>query len=315
MPKFITDSTDINGDRVENPNRVFLKIYSFSLALGTRLKRPDDFFTLSHELTYQNYNLKDWSQFIFSTGRSNNLFYKATLSRNSIDQPIYPRKGAQIKTSLQVTLPYSYLNSQFSSSPKDYGTLADADKYKWAEYYKVKVSADWYTELANKLVLKTKVGFGFLGDYNNRIGTAPFERFYLGGSGLTNFQVDAREIIALRGYDDQSVFPYNPQSAAPLSNTGQPIIGKYTMELRYPLSLNPQATIFALGFLEAGNTWYDNFNPFFVKRSGGFGIRAFLPMFGLLGLDWGHRFDGVETNGAMQRSQIHFTIGANLGEL
>jgi outer membrane protein insertion porin family len=313
--KYLSDTTDAQGDKIENPNRVYLKIYSLSLALGTRLKWPDDYFTLSHEVTYQNYNLKGWEQFIFSTGRSNNLFYKLNLSRNSIDQPIYPRKGAQVNTSLQFTLPYSYLNSQFSTTPNDYKTLPDAQKYKWAEYYKIKVSADWYTELADKLVLKTKVGFGFLGNYNNDIGTAPFERFYLGGSGLTNFQVDAREIIALRGYDDQSVFSYNPTLKSPLRNSGQPIIAKYTMELRYPLSLNPQATIFALGFLEAGNTWYDKFNPFFMKRSGGFGIRAFLPMFGLLGLDWGYRFDSVEINPTMPKSQIHFTIGVNLGEL
>ncbi len=314
QPKFL-DSTDASGNRIENPARTYLRIYSFSVALGTRLKRPDDFFTLSHELTYQRYNLKNWSQFIFNTGKSNNLFYKATLSRNSVDQPIYPRKGANIKTSLQLTLPYSSLDRALSSAPKDYATLADADKYRWAEYYKVKFTADWYTELVNKLVLKTKVGFGFLGSYNSGIGTAPFERFYLGGSGLTNFQLDAREIIALRGYDDSGVYPYRPDINPTNNNTGQPIITKYTMELRYPLSLNPQATIFALSFLEAGNTWYDKFNPFFVRRSGGFGIRAFLPMFGLLGLDWGYRFDDVETNRFMQRSQIHFTIGANLGEL
>ncbi len=312
QPKNIEDSL---GNKLSNPQRQALKIYSFSLALGTRLKWPDDYFTLSHELTYQNYNLQSWNQFIFNTGKSNNLFYKATLSRNSIDQPIYPRKGANIKTSLQLTLPYSGLNKAFASNPKDYSDLPDQTKYKWAEYYKVKFSADWYTEIVNKLVLKTKVGFGFLGQYNNTIGTAPFERFYLGGSGLANFQVDAREIIALRGYDDQDVFPFNPSLANPISNTGQPIISKYTMELRYPLSLNPQATIFALGFLEAGNTWYDNFNPFSMRRSGGFGIRAFLPMFGLLGLDWGYRFDDVETRPGMPKSQIHFTIGANLGEL
>jgi len=157
-------------------------------------------------------------------------------------------------------------------------------------------------------VLRTKAGFGFINTYNDRVGEPPFERFYLGGSGLTGFALDGREIIALRGYDDQSVSQV----------IGGTIISKYTLELRYPFSLNPSATIYGLGFLEAGNTWnsFRNYNPFDVKRSAGLGIRVFLPMFGLLGLDYGWRFDDTpEFGGQTQNGQLHFTIGAVIGEL
>jgi outer membrane protein insertion porin family len=166
---------------------------------------------------------------------------------------------------------------------------------------------DWYTPIVQNLVFKAKAGYGFLGFFNNDIGPAPFERFYLGGSGLTGFQLDGREIIALRGYDDGSVSPL----------TGGTSIAKYTAELRYPLSLNPSATIYMLAFAEAGNTWNDfsNFQPFNVNKSAGVGVRIFLPMFGLLGLDWGYRLDDISSRPGMQQSQIHFTIGANLGQL
>ncbi len=308
---------DASGNDVPNPNRTSLAIWSASIALGKRLQKPDNYFSLLHEFTFQHYDMNQWAQFTFSNGTANNFFYKMTLSRNSVDQPIYPRKGSNLVSSIQTTLPYSYINSEFRGIDKDYSTLEPQEKYKWVEYYKIKFSADWYTELANKLVLRTKVGFGFLSYYNKNIGTAPFERFYLGGSGLTNFALDAREIIALRGYNDNSVFPLNPQAENSFTQVGQPIITKYTMEMRYPVSLNPQATIFFLSFLEAGNTWYNfkDYDPFNVKRSAGVGIRAFLPMFGMLGLDWGYRFDDIETNPTMPKSQIHFTIGTNIGEL
>ena len=181
------------------------------------------------------------------------------------------------------------------------------EKFKWTEYYKWKFTSAWYTSLVGDLVLYTKAGFGFLGQYNKQVGVAPFERFYLGGSGLTGFSLDGREIIALRGYDDQSVSP----------STGGTMITKYTAELRYPVSLNPSATIFGLAFAEAGNTWnsFKGFDPFALKRSAGVGIRVYLPMFGLLGLDWGYRFDDIPGRSGMQKSQVHFTIGANLGEL
>lgn len=311
------DSVDVNGDKVKNTNRSFLFVTSLAVSLGTRLKKPDDYFTLLHDITFQHYDIRNWPVFVYSNGTANNLFYKVVLSRNSIDQPIYPRKGANITTSLQLTPPYSYLRSRFLNKEYDYASLPDDQKYRWTEYYKIKIGAEWFTELTDKLVLRTKLGFGYLNAYNSGIGTPPFERFYLGGSGLSNFNLDAREIIALRGYDDNAVYSYDKTAARPLNNTGQPFINKYTMEVRYPLTLNPQATIFLLGFAEAGNTWhrFSQYNPFDVKRSVGGGVRAFLPMFGMLGLDWGYRLDDIDTAPGMQRSQIHFTIGTNLGEL
>jgi outer membrane protein insertion porin family len=269
-----------------------------------RLKLPDDFFTLYQEINYQYYQLQNFfSAFAFANGYANNLNYRITLSRNSTDQAIYPRSGADIKVIGQFTPPYSLFNNI------NYTDVSDQQRYKWVEYYKWKFTSSWYTRLAGDLVLNTRIGFGYLGMYNRKTGVAPFERFYLGGSGLTGFALDGREIIALRGYDDQSVSP----------STGAPIIAKYTWELRYPVSLNPSATVFGLAFVEAGNTWqnFRSFNPFDVYRSGGVGVRVFLPMFGLLGLDWGYRFDTLNdiSRRGMQRSQIHFTIGMNLGEL
>lgn len=293
--------TDDFGNKVDNPNRNYIKINGFSVGLGKQLKWPDDFFILRHEASLQTYEMKDWQAFIFDNGFSNNLFYRVTLNRNSLDQIIYPKMGSDIKLSLQATPPYSAMNG------KDYSIMQNTEKYKWIEYYKWKFTCDWYTPIVQNLVLKAKIGYGFLGYFNGDIGPAPFERFYLGGSGLTGFQLDGREIIALRGYDDGSVSPI----------TGGTSIAKYTLELRYPLSLNPNATIYVLGFAEAGQTWNDisKFSPFQLKRSTGLGVRIFLPMFGLLGLDWGYRLDDITGRPGMQRSQIHFTIGANLGQL
>jgi outer membrane protein insertion porin family len=179
----------------------------------------------------------------------------------------------------------------------------------------IKVTSAWYTKLTGKLVLYNRIGFGLLGLYSNDLGLTPFQRFYLGGSGLTGYNpLDGREIIALRGFDDQSVFNYTQY---PYNNTGAASIAKYTMELRYPISLNPSATIYGLSFLEAGNSWSSikEFNPFDLKRSAGVGLRFFLPMFGMLGFDYGWRFDEVPYKPDMKKSQFHFTIGANLGEL
>jgi outer membrane protein insertion porin family len=292
---------DAEGNKIDNPERQYIKITGFSVGLGKQLKWPDDYFVLRHELSVQNYEMKDWFSFIFSNGFSNNLFYRLTLQRNSLDQIIYPRTGSEIKLAMQITPPYSYFDG------RDYKTLEAAQKYKWVEYHKWKATIDWYTPIVQNLVFKVKLGYGIMGYYNGDIGHAPFERFYLGGSGLTGFQLDGREIIALRGYDDGSLSP----------SVGGTSIVKYSAELRYPLSLNPSATVYLLSFLDAGNSWstFENFNPFETYRGTGIGVRIFLPMFGLLGLDWGYRLDEVPGRSAMQRSQIHFTIGANLGEL
>ncbi|MFQ5334907.1 MAG: outer membrane protein assembly factor, partial [Flavobacteriales bacterium] len=289
IKKFLEDSVDADGGKVPDPSRADIKITGVSLGLGKRLTWPDDYFTLYMEASYQHYTMNKWLSFIFPTGESNNLFAKISLSRNSIDQPIYPRLGSQITLSMQATAPYSLFNSLDYTDP----LLPAEDRYKWAEYHKWKFTSSWFTKLAGNLVLNTRVGFGFLGMYNKNVGPSPFERFYLGGSGLTGYALDGREIIALRGYDDQSLSP----------RSGSMTISKYTMELRYPFSLNPSATIYGLGFVEAGNTWNiaSDFNPFTVKRSAGVGVRIFLPMFGLLGLDWGYRFDDVPAYPNMQR--------------
>ena len=308
--RFIDDE---NGNRVVNPLRSDIKITGVSVGLGQRLKWPDDFFTRYLELSYQHYKLNQFSSvFSFSDGVSNNLALRFTLSRNSINKPIYPDNGSEVKLTVKATPPFSAWDGI-----SDYSEVSDQDKFRWIEYHKWKFTSEWFSPLTNgknKLVLRTKVGFGFLGLYNRDLGAAPFERFYVGGAALTGFQLDGREIIALRGYDDFSLSP----------STGALIVNKYTAELRYPLSLNPSATIFGLAFGEAGNSWdnFRDFNPFGVKRSAGVGIRIFLPMFGLMGLDYAWSFDTLdETRPSFIPStqsgqgQFHFTIGMNLGEL
>jgi len=296
-------SIQSNGLRASDAGRQDIKITGASVGFGKILKRPDDYFQMYMEFNYQYYVLNKFqSLFAFSDGYSNNLSYRFTISRNSTDQQIYPRSGSSIKLMGQFTIPYSLLNN------RDYTDLTDQERYKFVEYYKWKFTSSWFTRLAGNLVLNTRIGFGYLGMYNQNVGLSPFERFYLGGSGLTGYALDGREIIADRGYDDQSLTA---------SKTGAPIIAKYTWEMRYPVSLNPSATVYGLAFLEAGNTWNSikTFNPFDVYRSAGVGVRVFLPMFGLLGLDWGYRFDDLATQPGMPKSQVHFTIGMNLGEL
>ncbi|HEY0031174.1 MAG TPA: outer membrane protein assembly factor BamA [Bacteroidia bacterium] len=303
-----------NGEKIANPLRQSLDIFGVSVGLGKRLKRPDDYFTLYQEINYQYYTLNNFNSiFSFSKGYSNNIYYKASLQRNNVDKPIFETRGSQIALTGQWTPPYSMFNNvDYASS-----TLTDQQRYKFVEYQKYKFTTTFFTPITNKrgedgkearnLILKTSAGFGFLTSYNSRVGISPFERFYLGGSGLTGFALDGREIIALRGYDDQSLSP----------QTGAAYIAKYSAELRFPVTLNPQATIYILGFAEAGNSWgrAKDFNPFDVYRSAGVGVRVFLPMFGLLGFDYGWRLDDVPSNRGMQKGQFHFTIGASIGEL
>ena len=304
----------VDGARVTNPNRQSLDIFGASIGLGKNLKWPDDYFTLYQELNYQYYTLNNYgSIFSFSNGYANNIYYKASIQRNSIDKPIFETRGSQIALTGQWTPPYSAFNGVDYGSP----TLSDQQRYKFVEYQKYKFTATYFTPITNKrgldgkearnLILKTSAGFGFLTSYNNRVGLSPFERFYLGGSGLTGYALDGREIIALRGYDDQSLS----------ASTGSAYITKYSMELRFPITTNPQATIYVLGFAEAGNSWAraKDFNPFDVYRSTGLGVRVYLPMFGLLGFDYGWRLDEVKSNPTMQKGQFHFTIGASIGEL
>ncbi len=309
-------SKDAEGNKILNPNRSTLSITGGSVGFGKRLKKPDDFFSLYTELSYNYYELNNYyGVFTFSDGYSNDFNGKINISRNSVDAPIFPKNGSNFSLTGQFTPPYSLFNG------KNYETATDAERFKFIEYQKYKFTAEWFTQLthykpkgegkeARNLVLRTKIGYGILGMYNKKVGVSPFERYYMGGSGLSGYQnFVAREIIALRGYSDNSVS----------STNGDPIAARYTMELRYPISLNPQATIFILGFAEAGNTWakYKDFNPFQVKRSAGFGLRVFLPMFGLLGLDYGWGFDNIPGNPSSGngKGQFHFTLGAQLGEM
>jgi outer membrane protein insertion porin family len=307
-------TNDAEGNKIINPNRSTMKIVGTSVGFGRRLKWPDDFFSMYTEASYNYYELTKYPYFILANGYANDFNVKLNITRNSVDAPIFPKNGSNFSLLGQFTPPYSLFNN------KDYSTLSLGERYKFIEYQKYKFTAEWFTQLTNKragegkearnLVLRTKIGYGILGWYNRQVGVSPFERYYMGGSGLSGFQnFVAREIIALRGYSDNSLS----------SQQGDPICARYTMELRYPISLNPQATIFVLGFAEAGNTWakYKDFNPFQVKRSAGFGLRVFLPMFGLLGLDYGWGFDNIPGNpgSGNGKGQFHFTLGAQLGEL
>lgn len=318
-------STQSNGqprkiDGELNDLRRDLKITGAALSFGQRWQRPDDWFIFQAGLSYQHFNLNEFGSFFtFDDGVSNNMALNFSLQRNSVSEPIFPTWGSDIKLSLKATPPYSAIGEALGKG-RDYATLSDQDKFRWVEYYKAKFTAKWYTTLfkhkvgeegnSHNLVLHTAAGFGFLGAYNNQVGLAPFERFYLGGVFLSGFVLDGREIVNLRGFDDLTL-------TNPSQNVGAPLISKYTMELRYPLSTNPNAFIYTLGFLEAGKTWgqSQDWNPFNVMRSGGVGLRIFLPMFGMLGLDYGWRFDDVPNFPNMSRGQFHFSIGMNLGEL
>ena len=292
------------GYSKEDPRYSAAKITGGTIGLGKRLKKPDDFFTLYHELSYQYFDLTNYgTSFVFSTGNANILSFGETIGRNSIDAPIFPRRGSQMSLSVQFTPPYSLFNGI------DYKTASQSEKYKFIEFHKWKFQSSWFTEVARNLVLNAKIQYGFLGLYNRDIGIAPLERFYLGGDGLTGgYQFDGRELIGLRGYANNSLTPFNGNA-----QVGGTIFDKYTLELRYPVSLNPSATIYLLTFAEGGNSWlkFNEFDPFGVKRSAGFGIRIFLPMFGLLGLDWGYGFDKLKNdpNNTNSGSQIHFSIG------
>lgn len=295
-------SIQSNGLSKENASRQSIIINGVSLGLGKRLKVPDDYFTLYNEVSYQYYTLQNYgSTFLFSDGVANNLSFQSTIARNSIDAPIYPRTGSQLSLSLHLTPPYSLFNDI------NYKTATDNEKYKFIEYHKWKFSSIWYTRIVGNLVFHSKIQYGFLGLYNRNLGASPFERYYLGGDGLSGYALDGREIIALRGYENNSLTPRNANN----NTIGGTIFDKYTLELRYPVSLNPSATIYMLAFAEGGNSWlkFKEFNPFSAKRSLGMGVRIFLPIFGLLGLDWGYGLDQIPNDPNASGSKFHFSIG------
>ena len=285
-----------------------LEVFGFSGGIGTRLKWPDDYFVLYNGLSWQTYRLTNWysGSFIFDDGISHNLSYAINLSRNSTDQQIYPRQGSEFLVSLQMTPPYSLLRK--NAETIDYESQTAQQRYKWVEYHKWKLSGTVYARLVGDLVLMTRAQFGYLGYYNRNLGYSPFEGFLVGGDGMSGYSTYGTEVIALRGYENYSLTPY---IASKYNSNGYAYAGnvydKFTVELRYPVMLQPQSTIFALLFLEGGNSWSDirDFRPFQIKRSAGVGVRVYLPMIGLLGVDWGWGFDDSRYG----KSQFHFVIG------
>jgi len=294
------------------------QISGLSIGLAKRLRVPDDYFQLSQALSFQYYNLNNYftGLFTFGNGQANNLAYTVALTRNNTyTNPIFPTGGSTFSINAKLTPPYSII------SGRDYNKLGDLpefqdingnplidkidqEKFKWLEYYKIKFNGTWYTKLIDKLVLKTQADFGFLGAYNQDRGNIPFERFFLGGDGMINYSMDGRETIALRGYENQSLS----------SRDGSIIYNKFSIELRYPITLKPTASIYALTFLEAGNGYdsFRSFDPFNSKRSTGVGVRIFMPAFGLLGIDFGYGFDNVNPNLTEPNGwETHFVIGQN----
>ncbi|SMC33307.1 Beta-barrel assembly machine subunit BamA [Moheibacter sediminis] len=293
---------DINGEEAR------LGIIGATVGLSQLLTWPDDWFRLSHSFSFQKYNFDNYAltigEYNYENGSSNNFNYTIGLTRNSMGpDPVFPTSGSEMSVALTVTPPYSILNN------KDYSTMEDVEKFEWLEYYKIKGKAYWYKELAGKLVLKMGGEFGYLGTYNNKIGTIPFERFYLGGTGLMGNRFDGREIVPLRGYEDATQSGGTREDITPTG--GGSIYDKFTLELRYPITMGQQAKIFALGFAEAGNTWSDtkDFKPFELRRSAGVGVRIFMSAFGMLGFDFGYGFDNAIRNSEPSGWQTHFIIG------
>ncbi|PKG50598.1 outer membrane protein assembly factor [Olleya sp. 1-3] len=321
--QFLYDATTGNADKDSRFN-----ITGITFGLAKRLSIPDDFFTLSQAISFQHYNLKNYNTglFTFGDGYSNNLSYTLGLSRNNtFNDPIFPMGGSSFSATAKFSLPYSIFNSTDYSALKserdtneaiandaDANTILrtaaanrvseiDQERYKWLEFYKIKFKGDWYTRLVGKLVLRPSIEFGFLGAYNQDRGVIPFERFFVGGDGLGSYSLDGREAVALRGYSNQALS----------SADGGTIYNKFSLELRYPITLKQSAKIYALGFLEAGGS-YDNFNdydPFALKRSAGLGLRIFMPAFGLLGIDFGHGFDPQPGETSKHGWETHFIIG------
>jgi len=291
-----------------------IQMHGVTATLGKRLQWPDNYFQINSSLSYQRYYLQNYgSYFIFSDGTAYNINFTQEISRNSIDAPIYPTSGSNLKFSVQLTPPYSLMNNI------NYATAPENEKFKWTEYHKWKFDSQWYTKIVGKLVLKTQAQFGYLGTYGDETPTSPFERFKLGGDGMQGFDfLQGSEIIAMRGYANGSIIPAstgrNQQGIA--MQSGSAIYTKYQIELRHPIMLNEQATVFALAFAEAGNTWntFSEVNPFKVRRSVGVGARIFLPIFGMLGIDYGHALDPIPgLDESRWKQNFTFSIIQNMG--
>lgn len=297
-------SIQARGER-GTPQRQSLRITGVNVGLGKRLNFPDNYFQLNNSLEFQRYKLDDYQipglqrTLGFQNGESYTLSIKHKISRNSVNEPIYPTSGSKYSLSVKYTPPYSSFNNL------NYEEVSTEKKFKWLEFHRWKFNSSYFLNLFGDFVLNARAKFGYLGFYNQDIGVTPFERFFIGGDGLQGFQLDGRELIRLRGYPENSLNP----------NLGANIFNKYTMELRYPIIQKRSATIYFQTFLEGGNGWFgiENFNPFDIRRSGGVGIRVFLPMFGKLGVDWGYGFDTNDLPGYVpgetQKSHIHISIG------
>lgn len=319
-------------------------ITGITFGLAKRLTVPDDFFTLSNAISYQRYDLNNYNVglFTFGDGYSNNLAYTVGLSRdNTSVDPIFPTGGSKFSVTAKLTFPYSLVNGVDYEALDDernakqdiinnFGAIAsptveqtaeynnavnrqseiDQEKYKWLEFYKINFRGEWYNQLAKNLVLRPLVEFGFLGAYNNNRGVIPFERFFLGGDGLGTFTIDGREAVQLRGYPNQSLSPLDEQTGQ-ASRDGGTIYNKFSLELRYPITLKASAKIYGLAFIEGGNSFnnFRDFSPFDIKRSAGLGVRIFMPAFGLLGIDFGHGFDALPGLTEKNGWETHFIIG------
>ena len=297
-----------NGRKKGDLSRQALNISGASVGLQKRLKWPDDYFSLYMGLSFQNYELRNWNRsFLFSNGNSNNFSLTTTFGRYSAGpNPIYPQGGSNISLTLQLTPPYSWFNNKDYSNPE----MLDSEFYRWVEYHKWLFKTDWYQTLAGKLVLRARFDFGYLGYYNRNVGPSPFERFDVGGDGMSGYNLYGVTMVGLRGYENGSLTPYRKNRQGKLRKAGN-VYEKVTMEIRYPITLQAQATVFVLGFLEGGNAWsrIQDYNPFGIRRSAGIGLRAFLPMFGLLGIDWGYGFNSVGNTPGPSGGHFHFTIG------
>ncbi|NHF58291.1 BamA/TamA family outer membrane protein [Flavobacteriaceae bacterium TP-CH-4] len=331
---------DDRGRFQPNKDQQF-SITGVSAGLAKRVQWPDDFFTISHSLGYQLYDFKNYNigLFSFGNGKANSFTYTLGIARNAVSGGrIFPRGGSNFEITAKLTPPYSlFSDKDYKSIREESDSLLEElsalpvndperaelnsqrevleeERFKWLEYYKVKFRGDWYTTLAGSgdksLVLRTNAELGFLGSYNTDIGNVPFERFFVGGDGLGNFTLDGRDIVQLRGYNNQALTPTDPLTGRA---EGGIVYNKYSLELRYPLTLKPSASIYMLSFLEGGNAFnnFQEFNPFEIRRSAGVGLRIFMPAFGLLGIDFGYGFDPDYVNPNAGRSgwQTHFIIG------
>ena len=288
-----------------------IQMWGLSVGWGKRLKWPDDYFTLSAELSYQRYILKDWQYFPVTNGKCNNISLNLTLARSSIDNPLFPRQGSEFSLSAQITPPYSLFDGRdYKGYYTSTGGITQDNRnklYNWVEYHKWKFKAKTYTALMDYqahpkcLVLMSRIEFGLLGHYN-KYKKSPFETFDVGGDGMTGYSSYATESVALRGYENSSLTPYGREGYA---------YTRLGIELRYPLMLETSTNIYVLGFLEAGNAWNDinKFNPFDLKRSAGVGVRIFLPMIGMMGIDWAYGFDKVFGSSSAGGSHFHFVLG------